>query len=397
MDADELNHILEEYSTKRFYIEYGGYLSNHCADVAVALWRLNLPKEKIQDYLQYYVQKLESPEVVSGENEVALDLDLKHVKGERKYYYRILNHYMELSYGQSLSEIVNILFPSLALGLIGSAFHGLLHLGYGFSAKNAKIVLEGLAYIHHSYLPLIVDDESTLTAPLGAPGDLEIMDVLNLVRKDQDLQTFMLREENNYADRPELLKYKIEGPFSRRVAVLFTSKGDELVKYVNQIKLPDAHKLSEVDRLDSLLNWLINAIISVYVAAERNGLRNDFFILHGITSSWALKEVLPSVRCEKEQVRILRVYLCAILAAYMAQWSPTLILKYLNPQERSVSLAWKTIIDDATSTDKDEHIYKLIQVCKDMDSIHKNKHMSFLYKEATQVALKHPFYFEDSV
>lgn len=36
--------------------------------------------------------------------------------------------------------------------LLGSAFHGLIQLGYGANVDNERVVAEGLAYIHHSYV-----------------------------------------------------------------------------------------------------------------------------------------------------------------------------------------------------------------------------------------------------
>ena len=59
----------------------------------------------------------------------------------------------------------------------GSALHGLIQLGYGIRAECPHVVAEGLAYLHHSYLPFPAPPEC-------GSGDLEPLAALETVRTD---------------------------------------------------------------------------------------------------------------------------------------------------------------------------------------------------------------------
>ena len=57
--------------------------------------------------------------------------------------------------------------------------------------------------------------------------------------------------------------------------------------YVDSIKLPDGIDISNPD-VDALATWIINLTLTIYSASE---IKNDFVLLHGVTSAWSLKEV----------------------------------------------------------------------------------------------------------
>ena len=60
-----------------------------------------------------------------------------------------------------------------------------------------------------------------------------------------------------------------------------------LQNYVDSIKLPDGIDFSNPD-VEALAAWIINLTLTIYSASE---IKNDFVLLHGVTSAWSLKQV----------------------------------------------------------------------------------------------------------
>ena len=53
--------LLENSFESKFYVEYGGYLTNHLAHAAIALFHLRAPLEHLEGFAAAYVRKLEPP------------------------------------------------------------------------------------------------------------------------------------------------------------------------------------------------------------------------------------------------------------------------------------------------------------------------------------------------
>ena len=375
--------MLEENSTKFHYIEYRDDMSNHLAHGMVALAELGASQYRIMQYMDEYMKKLEKPEKYAEENNPELPFDPEAMKGKRKCFYRLLDHY-EAKEG-ALDEVVGAALPGLAAGFAGAAFHGLIQLGYGYHAGSHRVVYEGLAYAHHSYLPVLISDEESLFKPLGVDGNTEPVQVLNNIRADKSLTEYMIAERVKYSNVGE-------GRYVKGVRVVNAGKGNELMKYVNSMKTPQLMADHSAEQLSSFLNWLLNTIITIYTATENNGARNDFFLLHGVTAAWSLRQVLHCVQEGKERLRILRLFLCSVMTVYVLQFTPLVSTDHLDSGLPAASLTWKAIVDDALEKERDEHVYKLIQICKELDGMPENKEMSPIYKIASDLIVKKPYF-----
>ena len=271
-------------------------------------------------------------------------------------------------------------FSGLMQGMAGSALHGLIHLGYGFSASTPHMVCEGLAYLHHSYLPLVISDSAPDIQTLGR-GSLDILEVVDKVRVDSDLRNVMLAEcTEDWVTRRKL------GEFQNKMVALLTLRGDSLVNYVHQIKFPDF----SVDRLQAMAKWLLDQVITLYLAA---GKRNDFFLLHGVTSTWALLQVLPLVNDSELIRKVVRVQLGILLAVYTVQDSPPLNEDHLKQPDVS-ELSWDDIKQKVLGLkpETDEHIFKLVQVCADTAQTNTDSGMDEIYKRACLSAMKYSLF-----
>ena len=138
-------------------------------------------------------------------------------------------------------------------------------------------------------------------------------------------------------------------------------------------------------------HWLTDCALAVYAMSQA---RNDFFLIHGVTAAWSLCQILPvfadqTEAGQAEAMKAIRVFVCGLIAVYVAQGCPALTESQLDVKVRT----WEQIISDALSRDCDEHIYKLVQVCHERSVENKELKMAQLYLKAAQVALDHPLIF----
>ena len=311
---DELLSILTTNSTQKYYITYKGYLSNHLSHGIIALNRLGASRDRIERFIDVYSRRLDRPPLTASRAQsLAEQTSVEDLLGARTSYYRLVDHYTGLlaSANQSITALIGNEFPKLSSGLVGSALHGLIHLGYGFSANSSRLVCEGLAYLHHSHLPLRAS-AGLLATPLGS-GTTDIVDVVRTVAADGPLREFV--EDQAKSD---MWKTRLAGNFQRRVGVLMTERADDLVRYTQAVRLPAFFTADDVDgdRADKIGRWLVDRAVVLYAASER---RNDFFLLHCVTATWSLAQLLPLLPTHGDVDTVARVMLCALFAAYVAQ------------------------------------------------------------------------------
>lgn len=374
-----MDQILLENSTDKFFIEYGGFLSNHMSHGLVALNRLGADENRLSKFIRWYEAKLDHKEKYPEDDDSSVvESDIDGLLGKRAKYYSLLRHYEKLlqaTYGGDLNQMVAGVFPKLARGMVGSALHGLIHTGYGLVANNAKLVCEGLAYLHFSYLPLRMSADSSPIHMLGQ-GNMDIADVINMFRLDDDLYNAM-----NSEYKMDTALVKIHGYFQPRVATLLYNHGDKMAEYINQIKFPEffSSQSKDLQQLQKLSSWLVDCAITVYFVAEN---KNDFFLLHGVTGAWSLKNILSSFSDFSAGLEAVQTFLFILFAAYAAEDRPRLCLDRLTSADQSELPSWEGIAERAINTEYDEHVYKLVQVCWDMDKENADSQRSAFYKRA---------------
>ena len=172
-------------------------LSNHLAHGVIALCRLGADKSRAQQYIDHYATKLDVPTEDDFKDDVK---DVKDLLGKLTRFTKLVEHYQaRLKHLKGdLQALIEEELPKLAPGLANSALHGFIHLGYGWSVRSEKIVLEGLSYLHFAYVPLGLQDD--LPGPdlrsLGK-GSEDIVAVLDRVRANVALSEAMLEESED--------------------------------------------------------------------------------------------------------------------------------------------------------------------------------------------------------
>ncbi|CAH1802961.1 unnamed protein product [Owenia fusiformis] len=377
-----LKTILDETSTLKYFIEYDGFFSNHMSHGLIALSKLGASETRLRRFIKVYEAKLES---TTGPTNILADDSFEELKGERKSYYSILKHFEDLAKGRTITELLNSEFPKVAKGMVCSAIHGLIHTGYAVAVQNTKLTCEGLAYLHHSFVPLIAADSRIRTLRRDAPT-YDILEAIGIVAKDDTLFELMKTEvaKPKYTD-------KVTSNFQRRVAALFTVAADTLLDYIDKITLPPTFNpnIQTTQEAVGLGRWLLDCAITVYVKSEN---KNDFFLLHGVTGAWSLLQILPALTYN-DAIYSIRVFMCAFVATYLAQMRAPLTVD-VNTTLKPTADDWDKLIEATVDEERDEHIYKLVQVCHGLALEDDVKHtQQSMYFQAANIAISNALLF----
>ncbi len=381
--------ILAENSTKKYFIEYGGFLSNHIGHGIIALKRLGASPQRAVEFVDWYTARLESRSEHEEEHvDIASEEDALKLLGANKNFYALVDYYekrLKEDYGNSPEAMVADLFPKLSVGMAASALHGLIHLGYGFASQTGWMVCEGFAYLHFSYAPIALD--AVKESPLFGAGEIPILEVIARVGQNDGLKRFLQEEDSAFKGRET-------SGFQRRFLALLGKRSAELMAAVCQIETPSPLRDQCLDAAgaNEALKWLLDCCIIAYCVTTRP---NYFFMLHGVTGCWSLRQILASVDVRYIPT-IIRNYLCILLAAYLAEDCPTIDSAILTSGCTSTLEGMRQeVLRSPTKggDDRDEHVFKLLQVCIETSKENTDPEMDSIYEIAADKVLNNPFYF----
>ena len=374
-----LQQLLNETNTDNYFIEYMQFRSNHVAHGLIALHRLGATDSRLRDFVDWYKDRMEAPVHDEPSND-----DIENLKGKRVSYYRLLQHFTNLLNDKykNIDELIKAEFPKYILGIGCSAVHCLIHLGYGYSIRNERTVCEAVAYLHHSYLPLAHKKPLPSAHKFGG-GSQGLLDLLNSLHKNKGFHDTMIADV-----KKEPWCSQTQGFFQRRVTYLITRHGDWLVTLLHDLKL-DVPKTDsgEID-IKELGKLVADAAITVFAMADP---ANDFFLLHGVTGSWSMLQVLPLLN-NTQALELIEVFFIVLMAVYVTQDCPELSVTLKEPGKVEPE-QWDDVIKRTMAAEADEHIYKLVQVMYDMWKL--NPRMGSRYLQASEIALTHPLHFID--
>ena len=161
-----LHKLIDTFCMDKYYLNYNDFFSNHLGHGQIALFRLGDSLKHIEEFSKKYASHLEPKGGQLNQRDdasVPKRDSIEELRGKGAHFYFILDHFKSLlatTYSNNLDEMIPAEFPKLSDGIGDSALHPLIHIGYGYSAKSSTMVCEGLAYLHHSYFPLILTSKS---------------------------------------------------------------------------------------------------------------------------------------------------------------------------------------------------------------------------------------------
>jgi len=379
VDHAWLRTILQRRS-KQFDIEYGGYLSNHLAHGVIALGLLGADNTQIEGFAKDYETKLEPAGELKGPGVRLPPSRLQSLLGKRQEFPKLFSHYNGLVESVGVERAVRESISVLAPGMVGSALHAMIHLGYATSIQHPELVAEGLAYLHFTS----VDLGATYAAPAtcsAATFTEFLVTFQNAVGKahgDHRLVELI-------ASGPETFKDVHTSDFQRNAMAVANDEGRDLLSLY----------LDDMPSTDGNIEWLLDAAILLFTkTAPSNGW--DFFLAHGVTCAWATTQVAHL--CEPQQVSLLEKALLRTLAvSFLIQGCPKLVDMTSSLERRSGS-SWEELAKYTSSlTHVDEHVYKVVQVVADRHESGKGMLPERLYKDTAHLVLERPNFVSGAV
>ncbi|KAJ6642068.1 Oxidoreductase AflY [Pseudolycoriella hygida] len=332
--ADGAYKLTENLLSKAHYtydVVYQGYLANHLPHGLYTLCALGASTERIQEFHDRYVQRLEPKRkantIIDSSNWT------EHI-GNKNFYSDYLRFFDEEVNSKGMKATFDLYFNQLMGESLGAALHPLIDIGYAMEFSNPMLLSEGLSYTCMSPLQdtskILEDGES-----IQSSADLKIVDLL------KELQAIHL---------PGLRKEK--GNFSSKTKFLLQN---HWMVFKDLIAKWD---LSRSDELNAKLNELTEAsILGVFATYPQN---IDFFLVHGLTGNHAVR-ILFSNLPEDMQRKVLKVNLLGLLTDYVVQGSPEIDVNVITGyKEADQEESWENILERTIATDE-EHVLKVVR------------------------------------
>lgn len=226
-----------------------------------------------------------------------------------------------MSFGDQISRLT---YSSVA--------HPLIHLGYAHELSSGTIAIEalGLAACFYNDLHKYIDDPS-YTRP-GSFKTTSTLDIINKVTADDRLND---QSQGQGAETIEAIPQKNE---------------DILLDYWNSWDISEnpLATFEESQRTST----------AIVVASRKPRTKYDFFLLHILTSSHAIRQLLPLVPANF-QTSLIRQWWLFTLMSYIGQGRPAVELRTIE-DEATDALSWKDAVHLALHSEhaQDAHYVK---------------------------------------
>lgn len=246
-----IQQIIHKYNNKDSL--YGNKLTNHLNMGLFALYKLGASEEQLDDFALSYIEHNHLPDL--PEVKVVIDdSNFNEYLGQDGYYSSFIPYFDVLLEEVSIDEVVKKYINQLIDGAAGGAFHGIIRLGYAYELQDKEEVAKALAYLaeaYQSFEPNEVMQKATVIEPINS--------VLSL-------------STNNHFKNKEFTRPLIIG------------------------RMLDVYEDPEFECIVSRIN--IGHCNSVYfgeLLLKLYALTGDFTMLHGFTSTHALRILSPLI------------------------------------------------------------------------------------------------------
>ncbi|EGC40750.1 MGS207 protein [Histoplasma capsulatum var. duboisii H88] len=287
----KLNHVTYSilYHNDRFHNHMPHLLSSAYlfGSDATHLSRLYEMEEKVLEPWR------DSPE------EIAVD-DWREYLGKPEYQRAYLDFFEDelVHHSYDWRKVVEMYLYSgdkpLINNVVAGLGHPLIHLGYAYEMSSRDVAIESLAMTAtcYNYLHKYIDDHSYLETPptYQTSSSLEI---LHKIRTDK-------RFDNLF-----------EEPGGDNLEIVFKDHEDAILEHWRAWAItPDPVKQLEVSQKDTA---------AIFVAADTE--KHDFFLVHLLTTSHAIRILLPFVP-SRFHVSLVRQWWLIVVGVYVAQLRP---------------------------------------------------------------------------
>ncbi|KAI8905316.1 hypothetical protein DFJ77DRAFT_515096 [Powellomyces hirtus] len=352
MEAKVMLQTLLERNHRSHNIEYRGYLSNHLVHHLAALYFLGASAKRLQTC--YDMHKELEPAL--PEDETVTPQNWEKFLGERRNFSGLVAHFTREIQASTLSDVLFRYLPPLCPGLHGAALHPLIHLGYACELDDLDIFAEALAYCVFAYLPIGGRGAS------NGEGSFTALAVLDKAKND-----------------PRLSEEKLFGQIGKGRKLQFQQKlkalvqnGAEAIQEYSGIWKQDVSCPHE--SLRELIDATTYALAGTYnepkTSSPLRPPRLDFFLLHGLTSTYAVDCILRHHAMKplfethpKIAADLIHAEFMSIFAIYVVQGRPAIDAEKYMERYAGESSSWDEIVRLAVATN-DEHATKAVHTLR---------------------------------
>ena len=233
--------------------------------------------------------------------------------------------------------------PSLLQGIVGAAFHTVIHLGYGLSFRDHPhseiAIAEGLAYLTYRYLELPEISEVELKEK---PSQLlDGLAIAQNIRNNSKLCK-VFREEPNTS-----LGYNDSAIYMAK------HHAEDLKHYTNSWKylhnIPESPEELKI-HLEAAAHELVDLVLRMFLFTTP--MAEDFFLLHGVTASFAILQILGVLTDPEVQMRLLQFAFTGIMTNYVINCCPDIRERQFEVPDHLDS--WEKIIEQVITGEPQE-------------------------------------------
>ena len=368
-------------ATARAYdIEYKGFFSNHTSWLVVPSARCGVSAETITERLAWYNSRLEK---VDPQAPITTDLNTA-VNLENTGYQQLLAFFdarlaeevaKQKDTRSAIDTVVSEHLPRISHGCIGAAFHPILELGAGVEGLSTHLTANGLAYM----TTRCWGSQDTATIKYSESADL--LTPLSQWCADTLSEEGQKNLRDVLSGAVEGVKWEI-GAFQKRM--LWCLKNLETLQQ-HSVVMPTDAPAENASKAELMQHYGLDGAVLLASAAVVAS-KNEFFVVHGLTSLWAVRAIIqntPSLphaqRCELVSSWA-RGYFCAFAAQLLPGANEMLpgfaflsnndvqgfVAHYGKGGEEGAD-AWETLAEDAAERYwKEEHILKPVWMLREM-------------------------------
>lgn len=308
--ARTLKHLLKLNHVNHSIIYHQLEFHNHMPHILGSAYLLGAEHDHLNEIYDTEAKELEPWHDSPGE---VSSYDWRDYLGNAEYQRAYLDFFEDelVLNGYDWHKVLNeYLFKGkepLINNMISGLGHPLIHLGYAYELNSRELAMETLTMTatSYNYMHKYLDNPS-YTKP-SANSTQSPLEILCRVQKDSRFDGLF---DHNGADN---------------LMPLFEKREDEVLEYWNSWHISEPTAQFQAGQM---------AAAALLVASHKPGEKYyDFFIVHLLTTSHALRILLPLLP-SKYHVPLIRQWWLLTLAVYIAQLRPEVVLTSVTDYDR---------------------------------------------------------------
>ncbi|KAK8163225.1 hypothetical protein BC567DRAFT_200613 [Phyllosticta citribraziliensis] len=339
--ARALKHLLHENHTQHSVIYHNLEFHNHLPHILGSAYILGSNPDHLREIFKVESETLEPWTDSPGE---ITEANWREFLGNKHYQRAYMDFFEDqlAALGNDWKKLVEKFLLSgkepLVNNLICGLGHPLIHLQYAYELSSKTLAPEALTLssCFHNSMHIYLDDPS-YTKPPVRPTEDPMVILKDYVANDK-------RFDNVFQATGDTNTYDI-----------FDKREGAVLEYWNDLVIKDPTELfKKCQRL----------AVALVIATHKSGRKYDFFLVHGLTTSHAVRHLLPEFPA-KWHVPLVRQWWLFVIATYISQLRPEIDLDRIEKFDRQ-GQGWDFVVQQALEGHwrNDAHFVKALRAMK---------------------------------